>query len=459
MRKSLYIFMYMLLAIVVLFGFYVLRISEYKRAYTDDVNVQIKNFIQQQNFSLQRLNNHILPALRSNDVAALSTYLAAYEDVLFGVAKQGHSPAVTVQFVNLNAPELIVSSKGIESNSTLAPDHEYYSKIIEDPYTLIFSHYYVKAEMPDYPLLDFGIGVTDSLNNYYGQIDVKVAVLALQNFITSKITQHKDLFSFELQNNNSLQPRVYIQQAACWQGCFNYVGLRFLVLVFGVAAYYLAIRHTRQIRQQRKDLSNTALQLQEADQQLKLMQNANSVQHKYGVLAHLGNTKQNINLAEFTQDVIAVNAPLALQSGIKIIVANVGNNNLLVRGNKLRLMQIVSGMLHEIILQLPAKSSVQLKVTITKQIQGTQLVEFCFTDDGFYEALIPRFVEQSNSDVRCYSWDSIEDLIEQEDAFFEHQHQMYQGNVLKFAIETEILNNVVNFEEYLQLQEILEPIE
>jgi hypothetical protein len=166
LRKSLQFALYAFIAVGLLFISYILHISEQKQEYTNNLHINIRKFIHQQTISLQRLSNHMVPILRRQEYGAISTYLAAYEDVLYGMAKQGYTLAGNIKFVSLNAPQIVLGSKGKLDAAVVAPDQEYYSKIVADPFLLAMSHHYSKPEMPNYPLVNLGLGITDSLHNF-----------------------------------------------------------------------------------------------------------------------------------------------------------------------------------------------------------------------------------------------------------------------------------------------------
>jgi hypothetical protein len=451
-KKIQIIILWIIVAIMVCTCSFILQILSEKRAYTSQLNNKIMAYMQQQNFMLQRLGSNILSAIKQKNIVSIQQSLSAYEEVFFALSKHNLAVPITVNLVSLNAVQQIVGSFGILESNVLAPDEEYYSKIVEEPSTMTWSHLYIKQEMPDYPMFNFGLGIADPLNNYYGHLDVKIAASAFYAYIQSNLGTDYALFAFKTMGNNILQPEVYIAYPMLWVVALKYMLLRLFILGLISGIFWGTYTQWQRMSKLNRELQEANSQLNIQQQSLARLQASASVQAYYGKLLartaiHAAANMQLIDLQSLVSDVKTVNVELAIERGVEIIFPTPAASVLHFYGHKLRLMQILSGMLCAIICQMKGNGKIDFKVELKNQQVNSELV-FIFNDNGFYNGLEERDVEPSMADIRCQSWTKICDLIELEGGALEHVHTAYVGNTISLRIPHKVVNNVVNLENY-----------
>lgn len=437
------------LCIVLCFISYVSHVTKEKKLFATQLSRNIDQYFLQQKYSLQRLGNSLLPALREQNTNIITATLNTYEEILFGLAQQDLAIPVSISWVSLSAPQQILGSFGAVATTALSPDTEYYIRAVEEPDTLAVSHLYIKSEMPDYPLFNYGLGIKDNSNNYYGQLDVKIAAVAFKEYITAKLNNDADLFGFELHNGNVSEPEIHLNQAQCWLGCLKYIVIRVAMLITFIASFFMMRKLVQRFIDQKNTLVLQSIELKNNTHTLQIISQGQSVQRKYGELLQIGlNNKQNISLQQLLTDIHAVNAPFALENNLQLELQSAKVTDILFYGNKLRVMQILSGITYEVLQQLGANGKLNLQINLIEQSHVKQTLEFIFTDNGFYKTLQEREVMLSVTDIRCQGWQNISALIALEDGVLEHTHTAYSGNTIRLKITRELVNNVVKLEEY-----------
>lgn len=174
-------------------------------------------------------------------------------------------------------------------------------------------------------------------------------------------------------------------------------------------------------------------------------------QNKYGLIENdLNNDNQVIDVEKLLQDVKAVNLDLVFEKNLNLIFPEYNSDILRIYGNKFRLMQILSGVLHEIIWQVGNFGTIELKVSVNYNHKGLHQLVFKFIDNGFYNGLEERGYLESRADVRCKAWSRIFALIEQEQGSLEYVHTAYAGNSINLSIPRKVINNVVSLDSYCQ---------
>lgn len=427
---------------------FIFQLHDIKHKFRHDLTSHIRQFIYQQQEMLQRLGKNLLIPIQQHDLATISAGLTAYEEILFSMSKQNLAIPVSIYLVSFDAPQQIVGSFGKLDDAVLAPDANYYTQIVEEPDQLAISKLYIKQAMPDYKFINLGLGIVNG-NNYHGHLDIKLSVTALHQFIAQKLDPKFGLYGFNFTDNKLLAPDIYLLYPACILAGIAYILIRMLIIVLsalGLVAIYKFYRK----------YSKLSMDLKRATEESKILttkniglQNAVAVQDTYGLLAAKTSSEiQIIDLAQLLADVKAVNYMFALERGIVLSFPAYEENRLRFYGCKLRLMQILSGVLYEIIWQLKTASVVRLQVNYSDDHQGQQKIEFQFQDDGFYAKLQDRVVETSMADIRCKGWENICALIDQEMGHLEHIHTAYVGNTINITIHRKIVNNVIALESY-----------
>ena len=451
MPKKIIIVFALLLSALICCTSFLMNLATHKRNYNDQITSKVQQYLAQQKIILHRLGGKLIPLVKQENIADIAQNLNAYEEIIFVLARQGLAVPVSVHLVSLDAPQQIVGSFGISTPTALAPDEAYYSQVVEEPLELAISQIYIKNEMPNYSMLNLGVGIEDNSGQYYGHLDVKLAVTALHDYIAHDHALRSKLFNFSFAANNSLKPEITINSAACIIAGFNYVVLRLLILAIAVLIAIAAYKIYTKISRQIKVLQKNEKQIQLLNNRLHNLQMFIETQNKYGkLLKNVTEQNQAIELRQLLNDVKAVNSEFAMERGVSLIFPEYNSDNLRFHGNRLRLMQILSGMLHDIIWQMASMGQIELKVKLNDNQHGLQKLVFSFTDNGFYNNLQDRNYELSVADVRCKGWTNICSLIEQENGILEHVHTAYTGNSISLSIQPKIVNNVVNLESYYQ---------
>lgn len=414
-----------------------------KNRYGHNVKSELQNLVQQQQFLLQRLSKNLQAPISSQDLESISINLRAYEDLLFALSKQKLAVPLSLHYVSLTAPQQIISSNGSVDHHILAPDDAYYLRVAEEPDSLAFSKEYVKPEMPEYSLFNWGLGIVHN-NAYHGQLDVQVAIESVHDYVQKSLTDRSKIFSFKLSINNMLHPEVIVNHLEYSLTLLRYTIFEMLILGSIILIKVAVLRFRRSFRANKSELMLSIKQLEFLTTQSTLIKSADELQYRYGMMQYNDKT---ISIKQLLDDIYTANAPLA--AARKITLSLIENDtNLQFQGDNLRLMQILSGILYEIILLLSASSTVKLQLVITELQKDMQQLQFKFSDNGFYNRFVDRNVAASSADVRSQGWNNINDLIELEGGDLEHLHTAYSGNVVSFTITRKVAQKIVNIENY-----------
>ncbi len=450
MRKIILALGVLVLIICGCFICFVVHFAEMKRDYTAKLQTNINVYLQQQIATLSRLSDALIPVLQQKNYVQVAALLAIYEEITFAQAQQGAAVPINIHFVSLSAPQHIIGSFGELDLRSIASDSEYYSRVAEVPDQLAFSKIYTNTDMPEYPMLNFGLGISDRLGVFYGHLDVQGSIIILQQYFNAQLEQYASFFAFEINEQDFSRPIIKINRLNCWVLCLKFIIWRTLILSLGcivLSALYM-------LREKVKQMKDTLLQQQQQilslSYDLKVVRKAQAVQAQYGAL-HTKDDRalQIIILQQLLADVVAVNAEFAQQRAVQVDLPTDQCHTLRIQGNKLRLMQILSGILFEMILQQGAAGKIKIQVTLSARANDQQQLDFTFTDNGYYSKLQDRNEAATRSDVRCKGWSKINALVEQLGATLEYVHTAYSGNKIQFTVINRLVNNVVSLEEYL----------
>jgi hypothetical protein len=410
-------------------------------------NMQV--FLSQQQAILRQLSQSILDPVKNQDVTTIVAKIRAYEDVIFTISKSGLGIPVRIHFVSLSAPQLILGSSGRLNNNSLAPDEAYYLSIMSNPNTINMSRSYEQLAMPGFLFCNLGLGVLEHGTGFYGQLDAQLSLNALHDYLAANNLQNTKLFSFKLNTNNITQPDIVVNRRIYLYGLFIVWSavVVSILLVVGISrlVYLLYCKY----KHQHHELLIVSENLSKLITDKNIMQSSRQVQYKYGILAaNDSNEESLIDIQQILQDAYAVNAEDAAARGIKIDFPASLNNYLKFYGNRLRLMQILSGIIGEGINVLPGNSVIKLQVEISQVQYNLHQVIFKLQDNGFYSKLEHRHVLVSSADVRVQGWDNINYLIDLELGELQYVHTAYTGNTLIFSITRKLEQKVFNIENY-----------
>jgi hypothetical protein len=450
-KKTIIFLSCLLFSIIVCSVGYIIDLNKQKHAYTTRLTTKISLYLDQQQFSLQRLGTKLINPIKQANVLDIAQQLSTYEEIIFALANKGLTVPLSLQLVSLDAQQQIIGSFGELAATNLAIDEEYYSKIVEEPSKLAISKIYTKQEMPDHQMINLGVGIEDNSGNFYGHLDQKLSVSALHEYITQNVTENSELFSFKFDNQNLSKPAVHFNTLACLQAAIIYCALRLLLvgLVLNVGLY--VVKTYKKTKKQDQSLLALEQKLQLSNKKLRFADLALDTQNKYGkLLKHANEENQLIDVQQLLIDVKAVNASYALECGVELVFPQYNTEILRFYGQQFRLMQILSGMLHEIICQMSSLGKIELKVRLNQDTHSLQKLEFVFSDNGFYNTLQLRDYELSAADIRCKGWANIYALIEQAEGHLKHIHTAYTGNSITLSIYSKTTTNVISLESYYQ---------
>lgn len=408
--------------------------------------IELEAFRLQQLTLLQSLSQQMLTPIQQNDLAKISASLRAYEDLSFIFAKTFTAVPVNVYFVSLTAPGLLLSGGGKLDMQMLAADEDYYLRLMNNPTQINFSKTYINSAMPEYTMLHWGIGVmAEDIN--LGQLDVKVSLKALNTYFHHKINT-ESLFEFKIILRDHLQAALMLNQTQYWSYLMLWLffSLGTGIVVLSIIAYGRNL-YLKNVQQQQ-----TINTLQQENHglicQVKNYKLASDTQYAYGILAITQATEieQLIKLQQLLQDIRAVNAEFAASKNVSIKLTAT-EHVFAFYGHKLRLMQILSGMLFEIINELSIGAVIELQFVLSNVAHGMQKIIFKFIDNGFYSQLFDRDEKKSAADIRVRGWQNIRDLIALEDGLLQHEHVVYQGNTISLHIVRRVANNVIVLEQ------------
>ena len=256
-----------------------------KSSYRKQIRAQLKHLAQHQQLLLQPLSKNLLDAIRKHDFNSVATNLRAYEELLFGLSKQGLSLPLSLHYVSLTVPQQIIGSSGKVSNHFLSPDEAYYLQVAEHPNILSFSKSYVTLAMPDYLLCNWGVGIIDHNNVYYGQLDAKASVDAVYNYIRRNLPLSSKVFSFNLLGDSVLQPKIMVNSINYYMDTLRYTIIFMIVItLFAISTFYMRMAYRIYATRERAFKATTE-QLKQLALQYEAMKLFMAVQHKYGILA------------------------------------------------------------------------------------------------------------------------------------------------------------------------------
>lgn len=429
---------------------YIMQIMAAKKIYTAQIVNILEKLLIEQHSLLQSLGKQLLTSIINHDSDTIRSSLLIYADQVFILAKRGYTIPAHIQWVSLTIPQQIISGLGILDKQMLAPDEQYYLQAVADPTNLKLSSLYTIDEMPEHVLLNIGLGILDNEHNYWGHLDVRVSISAIENYIRNKLTIKSNEFDFKLVGSNLLHPRVLLNKSGLCLGFIQYSTYRLIILFICYFMLTCWLRFYRIYLNQAQSLNQSLQQIKLLTTNINIYKLAAETQYKYGMLA-VSKDRENLELLDpqnLLTDMQAVNAELAMIRQIHVNVICDDKIRLQIRANKLRLMQILSGMLYEIIMQLPVSSTVTIQLSVIKAQHNLHKFIFKFIDNGFYTQLLDRFTQCSNADVRTKGWGNIEHLIDIEHGSLEYVHTPYSGNIISLTVIRDTTNNIVSLKNY-----------
>jgi len=143
----------------------VLQIATYKHNYNNDLAQQRQNFIQQQQDLMSRIARQLSYPIARQETHRVEEILLAYENVLFAL-----DLPVVMQVVLLDAPQAIIGNA-----DRLHADYNYYQRILANPNKIHFSDLYDSTLMPDFKMLNYGIGILDDAEEVTAVLEVTIA--------------------------------------------------------------------------------------------------------------------------------------------------------------------------------------------------------------------------------------------------------------------------------------------
>lgn len=440
------------IVITMLCGSYILYnryIDVAKQRFQSQITMRMQLLLAQQQTILLQLSQNILEPIKNQDTATIVTNIRAYEDVLFKFSKLEIGLPIRIRFVSLSAPQQILGSNGKLSNESLAPDENYYLDIMDNPGMINFSKPYEELAMPGLLLCNWGLGILEQGIDFRGLLDVQISVSALQDYLATNNFQKFKLFSFKLNPNNISQPDILIDARMYRYGLLGiWVAVMLGTLFIGgglrlIYVFYHKYRH------QQHNLAAMLDNLNKLTIDVNLVKSSRQVQYKYGILAANDASMESlIDLQQLVQDAYTVNAEDAVAHNINIVIPSSITSEIRFYGNRLRLMQIISGIISEGINVLPANSTITLQVDILNLQERMQQIIFKFHDNGFYNKLEHRHVLISSTDVRVQGWDNISYLIDLELGELQHLHTTYTGNTISVIITRRFEQKIFNIESY-----------
>ncbi len=420
-----------------------------KQIFQSQLNTRMQSLLLQQQSVLRQLAHNILDPIKHNDITAIVANIRAYEDVLFTFSKLNLGVPVRIHFVSLSAPQEILGANGKLSNNSLVPDQKYYFDTLNNPTAIHFSRPYEQVAMPGFLLCNWGLGVLDHGANFHGQLDVQISLSALQDYLAINDFKNFRFFSFKLNHDNISQPEIVLNKHMYLYGLFLVWSAVILGLLFGLGICKIIYTRYEKRKQQQYELDILRINSSKLISEVNIIKLSQSVQYKYGILAaNDADVDSLIDLQQILQDAYDVNAENALSHNINVVVPDPANGSLRFYGNRLRIMQILSGIISEGIHILPANSMLALQVEVVHLQDNLCQITFKFQDNGFYNKLEHRNVQVSHTDVRVQGWDNINYLVDLELGELQHVHTAYTGNVISVAVTRKLQQKVFNIEHY-----------
>lgn len=343
-----------------------------KHEQTAQTNRARERFFQVQEDFLFRISKVLAYSVKLREVAAINQHLAAYEEVLFTL----HQP-VNLQVAILDAPMQVI---GLFPE--LAPDQNYYSQLLQDPKHLAYSHTYTKSAMPDYPLLNYGVGILDQNGTVLGVVEARIPESVLQELINSQV------------------PGTFYREIL-WLAVWHV-----LLIATAITAIWLLNKYRS---------SNTKT--------VRRLQDFIDMQHRYTSMSDIA---MNFNIMQIVGDVYAAIAIGMQRAGVEIIFPHDNTQVIYCYCQPKELVQTLTDIANNIARQLGANGRLQLEITL-----DNNLVNFIFTDNGFYNQLDP-------------AWGDLKDNIQ-------YLHTAYVGNKIVYSVPRIIKNNVISLEQFQEV--------
>lgn len=449
MKYRKHVFIILLICLIcICVAIFTTQLADAKQRYKAAILTQIEQLCAQQQILLQRLGKQLIPALHAQNHSSISDHLRIFEDQNFGLAKQKLTIPINVQWVSLNIPAQILKSDGSIEELKQAQAEDFYLQIISDPNNLKISENFTRTEMPEYALVNFGLGIIDGTNNL-GHLEASVALQDIDKYIRANLRLGSDWFDFILVDLHTPTVQILLRPAVVWMALGKFLsGIILLSSIFYAAIIYI-YRFWQCYKQQQQAIQDFRLQIANLQHINKLHIAAADIQFKYGVLATVPNSEDTmINLNTLLQDAKTVNATLAATREVPIELPAPTTESIYMLGNRVRLMQIVSGILYEVLKLLPVASKLQMDIITMEQTAQIRQYIFRFTDNGFYTELTNNPEPLSNADIRMKGWENILRLLELEDGGFAHSHTAYNGNTIEITLTRHVASNVVNLQNY-----------
>lgn len=297
-----------------------------KYAYSLQADHMRQQFFAQQEELLKRLSKLLANVVKQRDVGAVSALLSAYEGALFAL-----QIPVNLQVAIFDAPSQVIGLL-----AEFAPDENYYMRIMQHPEKLAYSTTYTKSAMPDYPILNYGVGIVDERGTVVGIVEAKIPEQVL---------------------HQQMQVQVHFYWYIC---AWFIVYASVTALLITIYAHYL----------RRKTLHASELQL---------LQNCLTVQDKYQSMQVF---EANVNVLQIIADVYAVTIVTARDKQIIFNVPHMHGRGIYCYTQQKLLAQTLITIVKNILQQLDPQSELTLELHLSKDH-----IEFVFNDNGFYNEL------------------------------------------------------------------------
>lgn len=411
-----------------------IQLAQKQKTYKNSITTEIEKFLRQQSYFLHSLREQILPYMQQEDLNMVIYLLRIYEDHMFILAKQGLSVATNIYLVSLDMPQYILGSNGQANLTMLAPHQNYYLQVVENPDTLIVSKIYTLDAMPKHKLVNVGLGMID----LHGQIDIRMAVDAIERLIVSMVPNEFFAFKFDDELSN---PILEISPKAYWNAIIMPTILQGVYLFCVLIGLYIFQVYRQRYGVLCADLHSVKAQNQNLNTSLSAYKDIVAIQYKYG---DKNMQKSNISLTmlEILTDAIAINSDLTHTRNISVSITD-SDMAMVKIGKPLLCMQLISGILYEIIMQLPNAAKINVDIQIEYLGNSQQRIICEFVDDGFYSTL--EYSEEPNiADIRAKGLERITYLLAELKAEIHHQHQAYQGNTITISFMQNVCSNVIS---------------
>jgi len=285
----------------------------------------------------------------------------------------------------------------------------------------------------------------------WGALDVAMYLHDVEVFIRKQISTITPVYDFVLYDIEPIDISI-VTNGRAYSWAFAKM-LRDWLLVWGalmailwcVCAMYA--RHS----QQKEALQQVRQENSKLRANLKLHKSAVAVQTRYGNLRAVlaMHTEQQVHVGALLHDVKTVNLELATIRNVTLQFPQ-QELQLCLQSNHVLLMQVLSGLVHTILQQLSAHSTITATVETSELQAGRHSFVFKLQDNGFYTSFMERQELLSLTDIRANGWHNILDLTTRLGGRLEHTHTAYVGNCISLTIGCKLINNVVQLASYLE---------